>query len=893
MGKLGLSLVAGTLFLGVVALSYAVLALLPFPDYGAWTGIRPLENKMRLLQDFSSRGDVDALFIGSSIVDFGFSAELFSELMSRELGREYRAFNFATGGAEPRTLPKMYRLARAVAKAPKAVYVMVPPEQKLPEGIYEGTPDRTLLGAPVGDVLKHQGLLDVSKFLWSTALLQKAPAARDIALFGHFKNLQRAVGMEAYAVDSHGDRVSYLLTWKTSELPVIRAQNDAAVQLFPERPADTSEKMQRMVRFYFAQTDIDAMEELKQLVRRDGGKLYVVSHAGAATLWQGPGEETDYTRARRGFFKALAWKLDAPLYDVIDAVRMPTFAVSDVTHLNSYGAEIFTRAAFEVIAGKPRDSAAEARALAMEPPPANLFPSNDRTFNTISALVRRPAHEDYPLLRFRMVDSLAVPPLPEEDLFLALRLPDNRDVIVPAVPIGPSEFVAEVGLPPTDRDQCLVLRLLYGDGAFKVASLNPLADYEWVNSFPRKPLPARVRATTNPQGEGFSGKWMKLLTPSWLSEEEEGKVDARGGWDKILERLKENTQGTKVPRDAGLSAMVQVVAWPPARIPGESLYVGVKPTASLPTETVLRLVRIAPAHEFAPVDLGKVPESPDRLVKVALPKSLAAGEYTVSVFDRGSGADLGRSAAIHVAQSEQVHESPKLAAESHPKLSDGHVTVRWSGVRKPGPKDWIGLFPVGGRSEDRLDIVFTRGLAEGEMQFPIAPSNVAKVAAGEFEFRLYSTGGWRLLAQSAPVTFTVPTTTVSVPATAGSPAAPPSRAAASQALPLPRDVGRGNGVRIVAERAPKLTSGSVAVAWTGIPTPSPQDWIGLFPAGGPDESRMDFVFTRGRPEGEIRFPISSAISGKLASGDYEFRLYSAGGWVMLARSDRLKFSDVQ
>ena len=86
---------------------------------------------------------------------------------------------------------------------------------------------------------------------------------------------------------------------------------------------------------------------------------------------------------------------------------------------------------------------------------------------------------------------------------------------------------------------------------------------------------------------------------------------------------------------------------------------------------------------------------------------------------------------------------------------------------------------------------------------------------------------------------------------------------------------------------PSVDAPAVKVRWSGIGKPSQQDWIGLYPAGGKAEDRLDFVFIHGKPEGEIAFPISSAIAPRLTSGQYEFRIYA--GWTLLAQSDRVTF----
>lgn len=51
-----------------------VVSRASLPHYASWTGIRPLEEKLETLEAFARRGPVDAVFIGSSISDFGVSA---------------------------------------------------------------------------------------------------------------------------------------------------------------------------------------------------------------------------------------------------------------------------------------------------------------------------------------------------------------------------------------------------------------------------------------------------------------------------------------------------------------------------------------------------------------------------------------------------------------------------------------------------------------------------------------------------------------------------------------------------------------------------------------------------------------------------------------------------
>lgn len=794
-GKLGLALTAAACFVAVAALAYAAIALLPLPGYGTWTGIRPLENKLASLERFCAEGPVDALALGSSIVDFGFSAQTFSQLMSQRLGHEYRVFNFATGGAEPRTLATLYRFARTACR-PRAIFVIAPAEQRLREEISAGSPDHALLTAPVGPALASQRLLAFDKALWALPILKYAPAARDLFLFGGYRNLR--AGMDSYEVNGNGDRTSFLMTWKPNDLPVQKKVNELYVK--PYSGADGG-----ALAHFFARRDIEAMRELRSLAREDGAKLYLFSHAGAATFFGGVGDNAAYKEGRREFYDAFADALGATLVDVDDRVRIPRHAISDTTHLNVYGARIYTRAAFDAFVGSPEDARAAAATVAMQPPPADLFPTLDRSFNAYAALLRRPANEADPLLRFRMVDSSDVPPLPQDQLYAALRMPDGKDIVVPAVPIASHEFVAAVNLPPSDRAQGIVLRLLYDEGAEKVAAMNTLADYEWVHAYPKR---------------------------------------------------------SRAP----------IVAWPPAARPGDSLYVGVRGDVAVPPRVAFSL---RSREGSASLDLGTGALAPDRLTALAIPAGAAPGAYVLAMRDASSGEALAPTAAVELTTSGMSHAPAVVALDGPADVSAGHVRVRWNAIYRPRKHDWIGLFPVGSGPGGRLDLVFTHASASGEADFPIAASVLPRLVSGEFEFRLYAAGGWQMLAHSEPFTFVVPDS-LKAAAGIGGPIVDPAPDAAKP--------------RVFSEKAPRLALGVARVGWAGIAAPNAQDWVGLFPVGGGDTTRLDFVFTGGAREGEVEFPLAPALESRLASGEYEFRLYAAGGWTLLAKSAPLRFA---
>ena len=816
--KLRIALLSVALFATVLALAYAASSRFSFPNYGAWTGIQPLETKIGMLEDFARRGEVDALALGSSIVEFGFNAEEFSALMTRETGKEFRAFNFASGGAQLRTLPKLYRLARTVSK-PKNVFVIVPLEPKLVEKLVPQSPDLILSQAPVSDVLYHPFLLSLNWFLRQTPPIRNSPAVRDLALYGDFHTLQGKIGMEAYHVDDFGDRISYLVTWKADDLPKARGQLEDAARPYPAAATDAvadSETLQKRGEFYLARRDIDAIRELRELVEKDGGKVYVFTHGAAASYWNGGlSTKATYRKGRSDYFDTVAALFGAKLFDPAPQIDVELHAVSDVTHLNTYGASAYTRAAFAVFAGKPGLPIAEP---IRRPPVETLFPTQDRSFTPYSALLLRPAGRAHPLLHFRLVKSLAVPAIPPGDQLAALRTPDNVDLLVIAHEIGPGDYVAEFNLPPSDRPEAYMLRVVTGTKGDLRAYGNPIADYEWLDGYPR----LVARSESRPPG-------------------------------------------------------VQMAAFPPSRTAGESLYLAFDASKPLPPMLDVKLSPTQPgAVSF---DLGKVQRA-DGLIKVAIPAKLDEGPYTVEVRDAASGMLVAISRPIQVMARE---EPVTVAVDGTPHAADGTMVVTWAGLRRDGKQDWIGLFPAGGKDESRLAFQFTNGKRSGKFNFAV-PQGVASQPEADFELRLYIDGGWRLIGRSDPFKF-VPGKSEAAQATAAASvaAAAPVAASAPEARPP-------SNAKVTVDPNSPIANRTLRVSWSGIEKPNAQDWIGLFPVDGADTTRLAFQFLPGTTKGDAVFNVPPDFPQRLAAGDYEIRLFSAGRWELLARSDRIRLA---
>ena len=204
----------------VLAAVNTVLGYVNLPNYGIWTGIRPLEEKINKLRKFSEKGDVDAIVISSSIGDFGFSAELYSKLMTEKLGKPYRVFNFSTGGAELTTVPSLMKLAFNVTK-PKELILVFPAQYKRPNSIGNSSPDYTINKLPVGEHLRSQAFFSLQAALWNLPIVEKSAALRDLMIYGNYRNIQPA-GMDTYEVTAWGDRIAFGAMKNNDELSRLR-----------------------------------------------------------------------------------------------------------------------------------------------------------------------------------------------------------------------------------------------------------------------------------------------------------------------------------------------------------------------------------------------------------------------------------------------------------------------------------------------------------------------------------------------------------------------------------------------------------------------------------------------------------------------------------------------
>lgn len=449
-----------------------LLERIDLPNYGTWTGIRPLEKKLRLFEKFSKDGEVDAVVLGSSIADFGFSAEQYSNLMTNHRGRSWRAFNFSTGGAELSTLPVLYRILLTITK-PKEIILVFPSQWKRPSKLYSYSPDYILKTASIGAALKSSNSLKIAKIFWTQPIVDKAAALRDVVIFGKYQHLIQE-GMDAYELNYYGDRISFTATKDFAQLSSLRHTYEENIRPYVE--IKTEHLAQKKMAFFFPEIDIQAIKELKHLAAKNGTKITLIAHGSAATLTGESNKNEYYKLARKQYFEVLAKALGANLIYMLDQLVIPKYGVMEDTHLNHYGAKQLSTNAFYASIGKThyKKFINQSNATIMS------INKQDDTFNSWSAVVIRESGEKSKNLHVRFVNSIAVPSFPNTDLYLALRLPNGTDLVAPAKKIGISTYEAEYPSLKTHKEPSIfVLRILYGIKPGLKAIASPLAEYNW------------------------------------------------------------------------------------------------------------------------------------------------------------------------------------------------------------------------------------------------------------------------------------------------------------------------------------------------------------------------------------------------------------------------------
>jgi hypothetical protein len=205
----------------------------------------------------------------------------------------------------------------------------------------------------------------------------------------------------------------------------------------------------------------------------------------------------------------------------------------------------------------------------------------------------------------------------------------------------------------------------------------------------------------------------------------------------------------------------------------------------------------------------------------------------------------------------------ELSASPATTTPGGLITGTWSGLTTPTPTDWLGLYAAGTADEAYLDWKYvgceqgpTSEFASGACQFVVSSA----LAPGQYELRLFAENGFTVLATSN--TFTV---------------------------------GGGGEATLTVSPAVVQPGQDVAAVWSGITTPTPIDWVGLFAVGAGHEAYLDwkYVGCEQTPTSEFASGSCQFVLGTLGPGDYEFRLFAQDGFTLLATSNTFIVDGVQ
>ena len=474
---------------GAFLLANFLTSIARLPRYASWTGITTLEDKLDVFGRFARHGPVDAVLLGSSIVDFGVSAEALSDEVSRQSGKPYRVFNFSTGAATFKTFPVLYRLVRTRTK-PKALFLIVPVERDWGKVLSPRTPEAILLRSPIASSLYNPFRLALSAEIWALPVVRFASPLRDLALYGNYNN-RVATHADLYQLGAHGDTLSF--TVNTDREGFLKASEERKDYVLKRNqyspPLSSKQNGQTAQTTYLSEHGVKDLQELANLARNDGVSLMVIAHDRASSL---ANQDSAYNTALKPYYEEIVRTVPMKSVNFIGRFVPAPFEISDPIHLNQHGARRFARLLAKELLGRSRD-----------PEPAWKAPDfrvqqQDLTFNAWSAVVTRQSTDPFAVLELEFVQTWQTPRLlPGDPVKIAIRTPDNRDIFCESQVLRRGWLQAETSMLP-DGDNVFWIRVL-SKGAAKAAAINlPLASFRWLER--SSSTVVAHRATSAPSG---------------------------------------------------------------------------------------------------------------------------------------------------------------------------------------------------------------------------------------------------------------------------------------------------------------------------------------------------------------------------------------------------------
>ena len=446
------------------------LSVYPLPEYGTWTGIQPLEAKLRKYAEFAKQGKVDAVILSSSIGDHGISAETLSQEMSAKNGKPFRAFNLSTGGADFRTYYSLYQILRTIAK-PEALYICHPASKALREEDSENSPDFFMAKAPIGEALRNPSQMASSRLLWSFPIVNQSGALRDLLLNGGYKN-RKASHFDTYAINEHGDTLNYSVVSDPATLPPLQKNREEDIKLmyetYTQKPSP-SEKLRLLI----SEKDLNAAKKMIELANSDSCKVTLVSadqSVGARST------DSKYVEANKAYYDAIAFSLGVEHIFFIDQFSTQVFEIADPVHMNIHGARRYAQALAQNI-NKQKYQYTDKTDFTEQ----NISTTVDPTFGNWPAISISDPDAGKNTLVAKYVQTWQTPPIPVgSPVWLGLRLPDKTDLIASGEVVSDGVIHAKFEKLPTVKT-AFILRILIeqGEGDKKTPLNAPLASYEW------------------------------------------------------------------------------------------------------------------------------------------------------------------------------------------------------------------------------------------------------------------------------------------------------------------------------------------------------------------------------------------------------------------------------
>lgn len=322
---------------------------LNLPDYGSWTGLRSIEIKLKLYEEFASKGDVDAVIIGSFISDFGFSAERFSELMSEKNGKPYRVFNFSIGGAE---LPTIYKILNFIlcVKKPKELYLVNPLGKEVEGGEFNvNSPDFILKTSPAGNFVNNPFLLKLSYYFFYKSFLNDLMALKDKLIYGKYIHLQSGY-LDVYSFSSHGDLQSYEVWFDANGIENTKKYLDDIWHNY-SKIFQGSENID--IKKFYQTYQLEYLENIISTCKKNEINVLYIPHD---TYIGYMSKNKDVTILKNRIHSEIANKYNLKIHSLIGLLELNELHASEPVHFNLYSAMEFSEKLFNQMHSIQTDS---------------------------------------------------------------------------------------------------------------------------------------------------------------------------------------------------------------------------------------------------------------------------------------------------------------------------------------------------------------------------------------------------------------------------------------------------------------------------------------------------------------------------------------------------------